>query len=112
MMAWELNDPRKWYAIKQKPICPKGNVIPPLEFELVYDNFTVQHVNQYAMGTPSPQQKKTKKKKKKKKSGIKIKGTYASMLPQKSRTFPESFRTDNGKNRKIQERNLSKQTIK
>ena len=45
-------------------------------------------------------------------SSERIFGTYASMLPQKKSNFPERFRADNGKNRNIPERNLSKQTIK
>ena len=43
---------------------------------------------------------------------IKTIGTYASMLPQKSRTFPSVSKADNGKKPNIPERNLSKQTIK
>ena len=42
---------------------------------------------------------------------IKFCGTNASVTAKKP-NFPERFRADNGKNRNIPERNLSKQTIK
>ena len=35
-----------------KGICPKVNVIVRLEFELTYDDSTVQHFNHYTTGTP------------------------------------------------------------
>ena len=54
---------RKYYFISRwkdkevnnfaKGINPKVNVIVRLEFELAYYDVTVQHISQYAMGTPS-----------------------------------------------------------